>query len=219
MKEYDKAFITGCDKRTEWMLEWFVNNYKKHNDAPMIFANFGVSDEMLEKIYQEKMFHAVVNLSKAPEEGWFKKPLAMYNCPAKDKIWLDTDCEIKANLDEMFDLLEPNKLSMVKDHPWTKRRGEVWHNSGVVGIIGKPKILQDWMIEIRNRPTVGDQETLHAMLNPILKIRYINELPHKYNVLRIDLIDGKETQDAAIIHWTGRKGKDHIKSLIEGNNG
>jgi len=219
LKDYPKAFLTGCDKRTEWMLDWFITNYRKNNDTPIVFANFGVSDEMLEKIHNDKNFNAVIKLQEIPEEGWFKKPLAMFHCPAKDKIWLDTDCEIKSNLEEMFDLLKPNMLNMVKDHPWTKRRGEVWHNSGVVGIKDKPKILQDWVIEVRNRPTVGDQETLHAMLNPILKIRYINELPHKYNVLRIDLIDGKEIKDPSIIHWTGRKGKDYIKSLIEGNNG
>ena len=28
----EKAFITGCDKETEWMLQWFVENYRKYND-------------------------------------------------------------------------------------------------------------------------------------------------------------------------------------------
>ena len=40
-KKYDKVFLTGCDEKTEWMLPWFVENYKKHNDTPLIFANFG----------------------------------------------------------------------------------------------------------------------------------------------------------------------------------
>jgi len=24
-------FITGCDVKTQWMLPWFVENFKKHN--------------------------------------------------------------------------------------------------------------------------------------------------------------------------------------------
>ena len=44
------------------------------------------------------------------------------------------DGEIQ-NIDEIFDLLEPQKLSMVEDKPWSWRRGHVWHNSGVVGFI------------------------------------------------------------------------------------
>ena len=42
MKSYDEAFVTGCDEKHEWMLEWFFKNYKKYmEDVPLIFANFG----------------------------------------------------------------------------------------------------------------------------------------------------------------------------------
>ena len=25
----DKCFMTGCDSKTEWLLEWFIDNYLK----------------------------------------------------------------------------------------------------------------------------------------------------------------------------------------------
>ena len=100
--------------------------------------------------------------------------------------------------------------SMVKDEPWTKRTEQVWHNSGVVGFIGKPVILHQWYKAVKTRPTVaqGDQEVLHSMLNPITKIKYINDLPNEYNVLRIQTeVDKDYKGPIRIMHWTGQKGK------------
>ena len=28
MKSYDEAFVTGCDEKHEWMLEWFFKNLR-----------------------------------------------------------------------------------------------------------------------------------------------------------------------------------------------
>ena len=139
----------------------------------------------------------------------------MINCPAKKTVWIDTDCEVLDNIDGIFDLLEPDMLNMVKDEPWTKRTGQTWHNSGVVGFIDKPIILHQWYRAVKTRPTVaqGDQEILHSMLNPITKIKYINDLPNEYNVLRIQTeVDKDYKGPIRIMHWTGAKGKKMIDS-------
>ena len=211
-KKYDKAFLTGCDEGHAWMLPWFVENYKKYNSVPLVFANFGVSKETLE--FVENNFHAVIDLSKTLEKGWFKKPRAMLYCPSVKTVWVDTDCEICDNVEHLFDRLKPNKLAMVEDKPWTKRRGEIWHNSGVVGFIDKPIILHQWCQQVHNNPTVGDQEVLHGMLNPITKLAHIEDLPNEYNVLRLQVeLDGY-TGNKKIVHWTGAKGKDKIRSMM-----
>lgn len=212
LKKYNKAFLTGCDENNAWMLPWFVENYKKHNSTPLVFANFGVSQNTLK--YVAKNFHAIIDMSKTKEKGWFKKPRAMLNSPSIKTVWLDTDCQICDNIESIFDLLKPNKLAMVEDKPWTTRRQEVWHNSGVVGIIDKPIILHQWCQEVHDNPSVGDQEVLHNMLNPITKLSHIEDLPNEYNVLRIQVeLDGYKGRKK-IIHWTGAKGKDKIRSMI-----
>jgi hypothetical protein len=63
---------------------------------------------------------------------------------------------------------------------------------------------------------VGDQEVLHAMLrdDPLKKRIYIEDLPNIYNWLRIQLLDGQDSSKKKIIHWTGFKGKEHIRGLI-----
>lgn len=212
-KMYDKAFLTGCDSTQEWMLPWFVENYKKHNKSPLIFANFGVSKKSLE--YIRTQFHAVVDLSKSKEKGWFKKPRSMLYAPAKKLVWLDTDCQIVSSIEDIWDQLVPNKLCMVEDKPWSKRRGEVWHNSGVVGMIGKPIILHQWAQAVHDNPSVGDQEVLHGMLNQITKMAHIHDLPNAYNWLRLQLEhDDQDSIDKKVIHWTGAKGKDRIRSMM-----
>jgi hypothetical protein len=213
MKYYDKAFITGCDKNHEWMLKWFFKNYKKHmKDVPLIFANFGLSDKGLTIVRENA--HAVMNLETFDEKGWFKKPLAMLKSPSKKTVWIDLDCEIRDDVSNLFNMLVPNKLNMVEDKPWTMRGKELWHNSGVVGFIDKPAILYQWAKAIRDAPVKGDQEVLHLMLNPITKIKYINDIPNEYNVLRLQTETDGYDGPIKVMHWTGAKGKDKIKAMI-----
>ena len=213
--KYDTAFITGCDYTNEWMIPWFVENYKKHNTAPLIFANFGVNN--LGSIRHH--FHAVMNAEDNTEvNGWFKKPKVMCSSPAHKTVWLDTDCQVLTNIDDIFDLLEPNKLKMVEDKPWTTRRGTngPWYNSGVVGFIGQPMILRNWASWVKqNTSEVGDQEVLYAKLDMMGKLTYINPLPNEYNWLRLQLEhDNQDSWNKKIIHWTGRKGKDRIREMM-----
>ncbi len=194
-------FITGYDSSNEWFLSWFLKNFNENSDTPLLTYDF---DEF-----------------EAPTQGvknWFKKPFAMLDAANKaSKVcWLDLDMHIKRNIDGIFDLTEPNKLAMVEDVPWSRRRGEKWHNSGVVAFQGKPTILQDWCSEVSLNPIQGDQEVLHSMMTDSLKrMTYIKDLPREYNTLRIDFLDGTNPDKPRIVHWTGQKGKEHIRKIID----
>jgi hypothetical protein len=211
-KLYNEAFLTGCDSGHEWILPWFLKNFKKHCKKPLVFADFGLSD--LGRAIIRENAHAVMDLTDVQEKGWFKKPLSMLKCPAKKTVWIDTDCQVMDNVDDIFNLLEPNKLAMVEDKPWTWRRGHLWHNSGVVGFIDKPIILRQWVgATKKNSDQIGDQEVLDKLLSPITKISLIKDLPNEWNVLRLQLDDGYVGK-IRIMHWTGQKGKDKIRSML-----
>lgn len=212
--KYDRAFLTGCDSTTEWMMGWFLTNLKKNTQQPIIFADFGVKDIEAIKPY----VHAIIDMTKTEEKGWFKKPKAMMHCPSYKTVWLDSDIEVLGDIDKIFDLLEPNKLNMVKDKPWSTRFQTEMYNSGVVGLVDKPYILSLWIKEIKDNPSRGDQETLHAMLDPLQNLTYINGLPNKYNFLRLQFEnDGQKIpKDCIAVHWTGQKGKDRIRESING---
>lgn len=195
-----ELFITGCDKNTRWMLPWFYKNFQTHNPT----ANLHVFD-----------------FDKG--NGWFQKPQAMSDAVkmAHKVCWLDTDCEVRADLSGIFDLLDDNKLSMVEDEPWSVRRHQRWHNSGVVAFKGSPSILSYWareanmLIEDRG-PMYGDQDILHELVREGLNREiHIRTLPKTWNTLRLDLLDNKAPKDIKIMHWTGAKGKDEIRRQID----
>jgi len=214
----DRLVLTGCDKKTEWQLPWFLDTYYKTNTLPLAIADFGMSEEMNKRVRSHPAVFCVMALDPNYEgniKGWFLKPAALIKSPGKSVVWVDTDCEIMSKLDPLFNLLQPNKLNMVKDHPWIKRRGENWFNSGVVGVINKPEILGKWHQAVTENPQVGDQEVLHSLLNPITQMTYINELPNEWNVLRLQIEMDGYTGPKKIMHWTGEKGNDRIRGLIK----
>jgi hypothetical protein len=193
-----KLVITGCDSKTNWQLEWFQLNYWKHNlGLPLQIFDFDTF---------------------APElRGWFKKPAAMIEASkmADKVIWLDTDCEVRTSIDDMFDLIVPNKLCMVEDKPWTTRTKETWHNSGVVGFEDCPAILDAWYEEVKITKGRGDQEVLHSMCRDgMTRLIHIHDLPHSYNTLRLDLLDNTAPKDIKIMHWTGAKGNEEIRKQM-----
>jgi hypothetical protein len=216
MKSYDKCFITGCDNNTEWMLDWFIKNYKKHNTTPIIFADFGVSKEVKAWVYQVSGFDEIIDVPKQRVNGWFLKPKTFMLSPGKETCWVDTDIEILGDMSGVFDHLEDNKIAMVEDKPWSKRRGEKWHNSGVVAFRGKPAMLKKWVEQCSVSPKVGDQEVLHELLSisPLMRLQHITDLPNKYNWLRIQLLDGMDSGNKLAMHWTGQKGKDKIRKMM-----
>lgn len=214
-RKYPECVLTGCDSNTEWQLNWFIENYAQHEKRPLIIADFGMSEQYLNYVSNHPRVNGIMNLRKTKETGWFNKPIAMFNSPAVKTVWVDTDCEIKTNLNPLFRMIVPNKLNMVEDKPWTKRRKEIWHNSGVVGFIGRPEILHTWCNAIRDNPNVGDQEVLHTLLNPITRITHINDIPSEWNVMRLATDEDGYTGPISIQHHTGSKGKVKIRGLMK----
>lgn len=216
-KIIEELVLTGCDSKTEWQLPWFLDNYLKHNRIPICVANFGVTEETRQWLATHPFIHCVMDLKETSDiKAWFYKPTAMFHLPAKKGVWLDTDCQVLDNIGKIFRLIEQDKLLMAVDKPWLKRRGELWHNSGVVGWTGRPEILQKWITAIKENPNVGDQEVLHSILNPITMMKYIKELPNEYNWLRLQIEnDGEDSPSKKIVHWTGEKGNDRIRGMMK----
>ena len=69
---------------------------------------------------------------------------------------------------------------------------------------------------MHDQPTVGDQEVLHSILNPITKITHIKDLPNEYNVMRLQIEHDNYEGKKKIVHWTGGKGKNKIRDMING---
>ena len=204
-----KVFITGCDSNTEWMLPWFLDNFRRHSRTEIIIFDFGMTPEAV-RVFGPKPLNS-------QDKGWFKKPKAMIEGSklADQVCWLDTDCNIQGDIDSIFNYIEPNKLAMVEDVPWSKRRQEKWHNSGVVAFGFKPIILDEWATAVALNPQVGDQEVLHTLVREgFRRDIHITDLPRKFNNLRLDLLDGTNDPNPIVMHWTGAKGKEVIRNMM-----
>ena len=214
-----ECFLTGCDKNTEWQLPWFFKNYSAHCDLPLILADFGMSEEMRESDLVKGATHRIISCKA---NGWFSKIEAMIEAAHQEfhrVCWLDTDCQLLSNPKMIFNYVVHNKLTIVKDHPWTKRRPEQgeWHNTGVVAFEGRPPVLRQWMSVAASNEYRGDQEALHAIIggDPMRKMMMLELAPHRFNVLRIDRIDNTVPKNPVIMHWTGEKGKDEIRRQMK----
>lgn len=217
MLDFKDAFVTGCDRHQEWMLVWFLRNYRKHNTTPIVFADFGVSDEI--KHWVKINFDDYIPIPRYPLNGpaWFLKPLSLIETPSRRKCWIDTDCEVLGDISGIFSHVRPKMLSICRDMPWSIRRKEIWHNTGVVACIDNPTILYNWHDNCRvNTDSIrGDQEILHAMMTDPLQVNmFINDLPNKYNWLRLQILDGYDDPHKLIMHHTGPVGKDTIRRLL-----
>ena len=212
-------FLTGCDVNTEWQLPWFINKYKEHNSTPIVCADFGMS--ATGRKFADDNFNLVIEI-KSEAKGWFKKPRAIldgsHQAGVKKTCWIDTDCEILGDISDIFDLSEQGRLGMIKDRPWSTRRNDLgdWYNSGVVLVEGSPNILRSWADQCIRDPVQGDQEVLYLMMggDELKKLTCINPLPHKYNTLRLDYIDGIDVKNPKIVHHTGAKGKEIIRKQM-----
>lgn len=211
-----KQFITGCDRKTEWQLPWFLDNLLANTQWGVTVFDFGMTPDMLKHINQIDRVTIEPLINVFGETAWFLKPMAMVRSNSIYTCWLDTDCEVLSNIDGIWDNIVSNKISMAVDRPWTERRPGTWHNSGVVAFYGCPQILQYWQQRCMETKQRGDQEVLQAMLghDPLQQLSHIHILPPQYNWLRIDLQDGRDSEDKIVMHWTGLKGDQVIREKI-----
>lgn len=225
-----KYFITGCDSNTEWQLPWFTEKYSQVCRENLIIADFGMTPEMREFAKDNSNY-----LVDVQSNGWFSKVETMWKMKHffgndNEYCWVDTDCEMCHDPSAIFMHVEENKLTVVVDHPWTQNGSPwtpqgihgPWYNTGVVAFKGRPPILEKWFAEVRDTEDKhrGDQEALYHLLNSdgMMRVIHINEAPHKYNVLRLDIEQDRcPPTPPVIVHWTGRKGNEVIKEQMRGN--
>lgn len=222
----NRTFLTGCDKNTEWMLPWFMSNFKKHNpNENLVIANFGMTQNMLEYI-QKNTEYLIMPIGNNYPIAWCMKPAAFMECLTthNEVMWIDTDCEVLGDISELFHYIPDVGICIAIDKPWTELRNEQWHNTGIFGAYTYNQLLITWEHNCRhgigleqhpNLPPPGDQDVLHKILvnNPIM-MSYIHEIPNKFNFLRLQVDRGDKVDDVRVIHWTGAKGKEYIKGQI-----
>lgn len=160
---------------------------------------------------------------------WFLKPYAIRECNLDVVMWLDNDVEIRNrevvdNYIEMWKMCRAPRLALAPDIYQEKQRGNPgMYNSGVVLRNRKPKILDEWVRACEISGRRGDQEALYAWIrrwpnSPLLSELALMSTQLNFQRLMMDMPEYEAAKKhAAIYHWTGPVGKQHLRENVIGN--
>tara|TARA_Y100001937_G_scaffold39010_1_gene55464 strand:+ start:324 stop:941 length:618 start_codon:yes stop_codon:yes gene_type:complete len=203
--------LTGVDNNHEDILPWWLNNAIKHNPNENIGVwDFGMSSAMRDRIQKEYSdVWLSIPLQKRSDSGWFYKLHAVIDAPEKRVAWLDVDCEILTNIEDVFNLVPDDMVGLTRD--WV--RGN-WWATGVIVINDRPDLLYKWNDRLLSGNIRGDQEALEALIGKGTHPQ-IQELPQDYQWLRLSIANGKDSPTKKVVHWTGPEGKKIIRESMK----
>lgn len=218
--KHKKGVMVGCTKIHEDLIPWWIDNYKKHNDYPIAFADFGMSDEYKDVCRENGV---LIDCTGIKVEGWFRKPFAILKAPFENIIWCDTDIEIRRNLDSVFEYSNDGEIGAGWDshapeafkHHIYEPNVKLW-DSGFLSVMHGNYLVTEWALKILNAPRghyYGDHEVLSIVLweNDMP----LNEIPKSIHRMRIDpAANGINDSELISMHWTGQQGKDQVRRQI-----
>ena len=221
--------VTGCDAATEWMLEWWFDNLRRHNDRlPVCFADFGMTRSMSAWCARRG---ELIDLRsplgiQAGVKNWFKKPRAIVESCFEKVVWLDTDCEVLAPLQEYFAYCDVSEIGLTYDvrtnlnlEQCKGADGKLVtepFQSGVVVARPDNELIREWAERCAGNPAArGDQEVLIALLVERIEggdsATRVRVMPPVYQWLRLQ---GAPPGNVRVMHWTGPAGKERIREKM-----
>ncbi len=229
------GILCAADENLEWLLPWWWERYSEHNDLPVAFVDFGMSEaakqwcsargELIPLAIDTSFVAPRSNIDTervkdwektygsevwSARTSWFKKPFAFLSTPFQKSVWLDLDCEVLGPLDPLFTHCTAS-LGLVRDFytdhlPLYDER--VRYNGGVVFFEHGTAILVELAEEAMRQSHLMWSDDL-ILANLIHKHKWpVVELPPEYNWR----LSRGFTLDAVVIHWMGSGGKAYIRA-------
>jgi hypothetical protein len=226
--------LCGAERTQEWLLPWWWSRYREHNDFPVTFFDFGMTDEMREWC-KERGEVVVIELDSGwitsrsgiddqlakqwesrygwgvwnSRRTWFKKPFAFLESPYEVGLWIDLDCEVLGS--PVFKgFKKSQELALVRDYAsdhLPRLDPKIHYNGGVVAFQHGAPILEEWAKEAiaSNHLFGGDDPLLsHLICNRKLHVQELSEIYNWRMVRGLNL-------NAVILHWIGGGGKAYIR--------
>lgn len=153
--KFERTVVVGCDKKYEHTLEWWLSKYKKKNNLPAIFANFGVSEPARQ--WAKQTFTEVIDVHPENNEFcWGLKQQAVLEAgkTARWVMWIDLDCEINENIEAFFDPLTcDDDFGIAIDVPEFRYPGEIEVSknqlqAGLFLTSSRGRVFRKWLEEM-----------------------------------------------------------------------
>jgi len=212
-----RGVMVGCAPMHQDLIPWWVSNYRKYNNYPVVFANFGISDKSVEVC---KRYGHVVDMTDIPIDGWFRKPFAILRAPFKKIVWLDLDIEVQGNIMPLFGYSDAGKVGVGEDtyDPKAFRKhmpseGKLY-DSGNVSVEHGSSVITEWAQRILTAPRAyyfGDHEVLSLVLFDHLE--RLRPYPKSLHLMRME--KAGDPKKCLTYHWTGEVGKSYIRNLAK----
>ena len=202
--------MVGITKDQEDILGWWWGAYRRQNDLPVAFVDYGMSRRA--RAWCEENGTVIDHGAPGDVRGWFRKPFAFLRSPFLRTVWADLDVEIRHDLRL---LLAANCKPIAMGRDWSypaylqRRLGDqctCWASSFCIFDHGEP-LIEDWCRATiwRQKEFRGDQEVLSAILleGGIAPL----ELPPSVTRSR------QETESPTVVamHWSGPGGKGAVR--------
>jgi hypothetical protein len=222
----DRGVIIGVDDNQAWMLKWWWDKYREHNSLPVLFADFGLTKKHRNWCEERGYLSPLITLEGHP---WFRKPFGCLATCFQQTIWLDTDVEVRRNVEPLFEYAADNSIGITFDRGSPKQWAEALptdcrlFNSGVIAYNHGDIVFNKWAlmvmimcpfepIEKKLKIPTGDQEVLALSIRQYGQGR-VKEMPKEEVRLRREP-DRILYGDCLVKHWTGPHGKDEIKKRL-----
>jgi hypothetical protein len=219
---FESAVLTGCDKKYEQNMPWWIYRYRQHCNKPLIFADFGLSDAAREYVTNNVDFVVDVNKVGAGFH-WGLKQKAYYKCLdlAKYLLWMDQDCEINGSLEPIFSLMNSeNDFCISKDinplrYPNENVLFENQMQAGLFLTSPRNEVFLQWYESLEAEP--NDQKGISQIIFSKYKnSQFIKNIPWDLHCPRLlleqQLFLTKKIPN--VIHWTGTIGDEILRSRI-----
>ncbi|MBN2164496.1 MAG: hypothetical protein JXR25_04965 [Pontiellaceae bacterium] len=219
-KKTIQTFMTGVTGNQEWMLKWWYRNITKHNpDAHVTICDFGgMSDEI--QVWAKRHANCFIQYPEGECSAGDLKTRAMIDSPYAYTCWVDVNCEVLKPINDIFDYAQPGIIGLIADHVHVQQdsKEQGW-STGISLICGTPGLLTDWHDNAAKTSVRDDRESLRLLLtrHPERNAEIV-ELPQDYLWSRQLLTKKRDHSGKRVIHWTGPKGKAHIREILMKEN-
>lgn len=209
--------VVGFNWGMEVLLPWWWQHYSRHNSFPVTFFDLGMtpaaarfckergslikvkipfsflSKRMDVPSHWEKRTReeGIYYLNQYRRLSWFKKPFCLLHTPYQNTVWLDLDCQVRADLFDLFLYAENDQgigLAPTDEMNASFQKLAGWDvslshhiNSGVIVYKHGCSTIKAWVESIKNWDLkfYGDQDLLAEILHR--ENKKLEEVPRIYN--------------------------------------
>jgi hypothetical protein len=127
---------------------------------------------------------------------------------------MDTDCEVRASLNSIFDAVPQGSIGVVRDGgaAINLSAGARMYNSGTLLVDHSDPIIAEWAACVLSDRAKwpGDQDVLSELIHNTARDRIV-----ELSTLMVS-VHGRANLGQVVRHWCGRDGKNEIRRQIAG---